>query len=419
MADQEIRPIELPPINGTFEAGLSAQGDHSLAAAAKLHVNVGLSVAEAATDAAIYAKVAAPALGIRGEYAVSTLSCAAYAIARCGLLRMRGDQPDGDWVKTGLKQAGDLSNRNFITVENVRTALTAIVATKAGFWLMNHHTGQGGFMGYPRKVAEVLWGRQDFPVEMQVRVMHTIGHWASTLHILTKAGVSGIMPTEPAVEGWPDDLSLADDAKLRFSSSPASTASLEVAYVALHKMLPHPLGVLCPGVESLSMMATTRGQMMENRARYHMGATYLTGGDRISLGTTGEDCLGRMASFVANIMPNSTLYQSPKLSSGRPGQRTSKAQDYDDFDVSWDALCKSYRQVTRKASTQMSSTIGKYASANTQLLSGAVSEQLYHALYGPDAAPRMIVVANANLQKAKEIVEAAQGGDGGDSDDED
>ena len=83
-----IQAINLPPINGSFEAGLSAQGDHSLSTAAKLHVNLELSNDDAATDAAIYAeRVAATALGIRGAYAISTLGCAAYAIVRCGLLR--------------------------------------------------------------------------------------------------------------------------------------------------------------------------------------------------------------------------------------------------------------------------------------------------------------------------------------------
>ena len=105
------------------------------------------------------------------------------------------DQPEGDWVKTTTRQTEDVTNRDFYTIDNVRTALTAIVATKAGFWLMNHHTGQGGFMGYPRKVADVLWSGETFPIGMQVKVMHTIGHWSSTLHVLRKAG----WPTYPKI----------------------------------------------------------------------------------------------------------------------------------------------------------------------------------------------------------------------------
>ena len=151
------------------------------------------------------------------------------------------------------------------TQDNMRKVLTAVAATKAGLWQMNHHTGQGRMAGYPKKVAGLIWqqGEDALPEELRASVVHTLGRWASTRHLLAKAGIAGIIATQKANDNWPDILSLSDDARLRFQSAPARTASLEVAFASLHKLLAHPLAPVCPSVANMIAMADARQAMMQ------------------------------------------------------------------------------------------------------------------------------------------------------------
>lgn len=240
---------------------------------------------------------------------------------QAGLIRKRDNYPDGDWINSTDVPPGDVPDRAMFTTANVQKILTAVVATKAGLWQMNHHTGQGRMAGYPKKVAGLIWqdGDDVLPEDLRATVMHTLGHWASTRYVLGKAGIEGILPTDKVNPGWKDILALSDDAKLRFQSAPAGTASLEVAFTALQKMLAHPLAPVCPAVANMLDMVRARQQMMRNPVQYHIGAAYFTGRERMQLAVTGDDCLGRLSSFVSAIYGSSTLYQSPKLRcSGSP-----------------------------------------------------------------------------------------------------
>ena len=57
-------------------------------------------------------------------------------------------------------------------------------------------------------------------------------------------------------------------------------------------------------------MAKARQTMMRSPVKYHIGAAYFTGEDRTQLEVTGEDCLGRLGSFISAIYGSSTLFQS-------------------------------------------------------------------------------------------------------------
>ena len=94
-----------------------------------------------------------------------------------------------------------MGNRGEYGIENIRKNITIVVATKAGSWLMNHHTGQGAMHGYPRKVADITWSNQEMTAANKTLIMHTLGHWAFTLYVLSLTEVEGILPTEPAREG--------------------------------------------------------------------------------------------------------------------------------------------------------------------------------------------------------------------------
>ncbi len=80
--------------------------------------------------------------------------------------------------------------QKIVTVEDMRHVVMMIVATKANFWLCNHHTGQGSIQGYANKVSEVVFG-VTADIEF-THVAHAIGHWCSTTIILDRAGIAGI-----------------------------------------------------------------------------------------------------------------------------------------------------------------------------------------------------------------------------------
>ena len=105
------------------------------------------------------------------------LSVGAYAIVSGGLVRTSLGFPDGDWIDTNQVPPGDVPDRTMFTQDNIRKILTAVVATKAGLWQMNHQTGQGRMAGYPKKVAALTWqqGEDVLLEELRASMMHTRG----------------------------------------------------------------------------------------------------------------------------------------------------------------------------------------------------------------------------------------------------
>ena len=103
--------------------------------------------------------------------------------------------PDGDWrsvatpVNATDEQINALSSTVFQNPNLVQSMLLCIAATKANWWSMCHHTGQGTMVGYALKVAKCL--------HVRMQLMHLIGNWCSTIYILTRAGVEGLRETLP------------------------------------------------------------------------------------------------------------------------------------------------------------------------------------------------------------------------------
>lgn len=77
---------------------------------------------------------------------------------------------------------------HMISNEEGKRTLTLIVATKATWWLTNH-TGQGEVIGYTRKVLVAQFGSQ--ATQEAITMAHTIGHWASTIGILSLTTLQG------------------------------------------------------------------------------------------------------------------------------------------------------------------------------------------------------------------------------------
>ena len=106
--------------------------------------------------------------------------------------------------------------------------------------------------------------------------MHLIGHWCSTIYILAKTGVEGLRNTVPAWGGEPSHpIIFSDDARLRFSSFPAGTHRLAVAYEGAKKLIANRFSRLCPDASNLGNLVSFKTLVDASRAQYHVGPLYL------------------------------------------------------------------------------------------------------------------------------------------------
>ncbi|XP_072160645.1 uncharacterized protein [Bemisia tabaci] len=131
-----------------------------------------------------------------------------------GISRKINGQPDGDWVPIPAPPAEsetwEAVPQQTYSIEALRTALTVVVATKANWWLTNHHTGQGAPSGYVLKVLSLKFPGADMAA--LTTAAHTLGHWASTLHCLNVARIPGVRPIEPFEYANANRFELAPDA---------------------------------------------------------------------------------------------------------------------------------------------------------------------------------------------------------------
>ena len=239
-----LQSINLPSINGAYELGLSVGID------AGVSDDLKLPILNTEDDTAVYRSMVAfiatsPTFDSWGLHAKQYLAAAATGICQTKLVRMRevGSDllahninqliPDGDWKSISVpvnatdEQINSLSPSVFQNPSLVQSMLLCISATKANWWSMNHHTGQGVMVGYALKVANVhLVDLQD---NIKMQLMHLIGHWCSTIYVLTRAGVEGLRATVPAWGTEPGHpITFSDDARLKFASFPAGTHRLAV-----------------------------------------------------------------------------------------------------------------------------------------------------------------------------------------------
>lgn len=265
--------------------------------------------------------------------------CAAYIAIRGRLCQKVGTSNDGDWDTTArdVELSDDDVKRvnGYLNDVNIRKALTIIVATKANWWQMNHHVGQGEVAGYVKKVLGIY-----FPgviPSAAVEMAHTVGHWCSTLAILGLAGVEGIRNTTPLQYKDTLTITLSDDAKLRFASFPAGTHRLVVAFESAKRLVKSPLAAFCPSVTEFAAIPITRNAVMEDLASHHIGASYLTGSARAAYSDTqNEMYLGRLGTYMRNMFPKATLTASPHLTQ-------MKVESYEDYSPEWNNTLLQYK----------------------------------------------------------------------------
>lgn len=328
--------IVLPSINGEIEAGITVGVDASLPDDKKLPI---LLVG-----------------GVPAQLAVIKQNCLSWGLNKftdntakalflngisglldtgliCTTPSTDGGTPDGDWYKTltefPLDEAGKTALTSTITLEAVKKAVTVAIATKANFWLMNHHTGQGQVAGYVKKVLDVFY--PNAVTDQVVSAAHNLGHFTSTLFILNMAGIAGVRGAASYVKVEGASIRLSDDSKLRFQSMPAGTHRLAVAYEAAKRLIRSVYAPFCPGVEDFSALPGLRDTVMRSPVTYHIGASYLTGQARADYQDTDMNSyLGRLGTFINTLYKQSTLAKSPHMV-------PAKVESYDDYDADFKA----------------------------------------------------------------------------------
>lgn len=330
--------INLPTINGALEAGLAVGTDVSLADDAKLPICSAASLGDAVKQAAVwaYTKFAGSPQEVLEMYVSGAAICIQGA-----LCRMIGVSLDGDWKEAGANIAGlsvpaDVGPiQAMISSTNYQRALTIIVATRANWWLTNHHTGQGECQGYTRKVLVSFFG-QGF-TKAHVDMAHTIGHWASTIHVLGLADITGLRAVGGPLHPNPIPISLSTDAKMRFTSMPAGTHRLVIAYEAAKRLVKSPIAAYCPEVEAFATIPATRSTVLARLSAHHIGASYLTGAPRADYAdTSNEIFLGRLGTYIQALFPRSTLAASPHISK-------QKVESYEDYSAEWANILQQFK----------------------------------------------------------------------------
>lgn len=325
--------IHLPSLNGDIEAGITIGVDAKLSDADKLPILVtagnASSVANVKQHAVTWAyrrvtEVNARKLFINGIAGLIDV----------GLICTLDQHPDGDWRKevSALVPTQDEANaiQGIVSDLELKRAVTVVIATKANFWLQNHHTGQGAVTGYVKKVLDLFY--PGAMTDQLINVAHSLGHFASTLRVLHMAEIPNIRNSVTFVSSENVRLKLSNDAKLRFSSMPTGTHRLAISFEAAKRLVRSVYIKYCPNADDFLSIPPIRNDVIARPAYYHIGASYLTGSARADYNDT--DCnsyLGRLGTFINTLYKNSTLAKSPHITQA-------KVESYDDYDADWRAI---------------------------------------------------------------------------------
>lgn len=255
--------INLPTINGEIEVGITIGVDAALPDEQKLpivyqrNIPAPMDMIKAVCLDFAYTQA-------QTDQARRLLLNGVCACLDVGLICTAQALAVGDWKQTvqvpEISAERGLLLRSFLNLEDMKRAITIILATKANWWLMNHHVGQGTVQGYIKKALEVFYEQR--VTEDLVHAAHCLGHYASTLKVLHLAGMQGIREVVSIVQTEGSGVNLTPDAKLRFSSMPAGTHRLAVAFEAAKRLVRSSYAAYCPGVEDFETLPQLRTNVM-------------------------------------------------------------------------------------------------------------------------------------------------------------
>jgi hypothetical protein len=337
--------LDFSDTNGILEVGIAAGVDPSIADESKVPVIAGRTGARA-TYAAIWAHQKFSNNRVLAPY----YTAAAYMVVRAGFVsRNDGDSryvPTPPIVDPTPEIKASLNSS--CSMANCKAVTGAIIATKVNWWLQNHHTGQGKMVGYAAKYAANSFAEYDNYQDEFREFMHTIGHWASTKQVLNLLGIRGIQ--DPRADHGDVDVAVSEDVTIRISTSPAGTHKHAVALAGIRRLLNHPVGQFVNIGTDAIVIARACARIKRNPASYHIGAKYLTGGNRADFNDADAGIvLGRVGTFLSAFFGKTSLASSPHIKKGE----TTVYKEYEDFSADFERICAAYKDMMSKADAVM------------------------------------------------------------------
>lgn len=350
--------INLPQLNGSFETGIAISTERSIEDKLKLNVINAYERwddrADRSKDKPVKYAIPTDARGTKlmndltllalytqcgddkkDDFDTTLLVSGAAALIQTGMIchsENDKDRPDGAW-KFSTAQPFEVNDSirasiarivEICSPENMKKAMTMVVAMKVNWFKENHHVGQdqSNSGAYFKKVLRATYGDKSTTAESKRDTFHRLGHWASTREVLRCLKVDNIIEVTPVFKSTATILG-TDDVSLRLKSMPAGTGRLSIAYNLAIKMLMHPTGIFVPNPHEYAGLYATVQRIKLDPAKYHIGGDYLCGARAAYDDNVYESLLGRVGTFGTVYMPKSTLMASPHA------KKYLSASDYD------------------------------------------------------------------------------------------
>jgi len=379
--------LNLPPINGNYTVGIAAGIDEALPESQRLEV----PTLGTGPDATTIARAQMVLLLIRKhsgtahESALPLYTGAALGLFDCGYIREHRGKAASDWLYVDTSTMAPATDPEkaqilkYVSAENAKIAMHLVAATKVNWWKENHHVGQGELATYVKKNSDVFCVKTTPPIPDHIRkeTIHQIGHWGPTRTILAAMGIDHILVETAIVNGDPaNGITAAADADIRVKSNPAGTAKASIALAGLNKLSESIVIVLCPQVDTLGGVVEDMKKIMAAPAKFHIGAEYLTGQVREQYSDSKQDnILGRIGTYIATVMPKSTLAASPHI-------KGNKYQTYTDYSADFETELGKYQSASARAKTS--------AAVLTGTTAGQAGYEALILAMGKTANPRII-----------------------------
>lgn len=376
--------VNLPPLNGEYEAGLSASGDLSIPESDRLSVfsrhKVSGGIRDEKTATVLQAFESAAWAMRKTEFSASAMADwyikGAFSAVLLGLVGKitKGTTQvyDGDFVlqrghiNPPINEEEADKIRRVCISDNFSRALSIQVAGKANFYQTNHHTGESmtKASGYMLKCLRAIVEKDSGDV---VKMAHTISHWCSTVNMLKKAGVPNMRTDFVTSIPHALEFTLTNDAALRFDSYPAGTAKFAVSLGGITRLKGHELLKYFQNPEALIEVANEARRLRNLGALAHVGASYLTGGRReVYTDALTQTVMGRLGYFLRTFYQHSTLVKSPHY-------LESRVTSYDDYSPPWVNLCNAWLRIGR---SQLENVVPEEQATLTQQQLAELRERL-------------------------------------------
>lgn len=329
--------------NGLIEVGLAAGTDAALSADRRLFVNSNHKCRNAEDTQSMLSSILYSMKRINGDNVHSDkihtlLTSSIIAIHMFNWINI--EDGDVDCSDDALEIDAPPKFDNEVSFSDITAAATVIISTKLSFYNTNHHVGVGTMNSFVKKTLIAMIQLNDNELAEAYPIVHMIGHWASTHHVLKDLGISNVLDKPRFHPYTVSRMNITRDISLRISSFPAGTGKLAFCVAACKRLLSSRIAPYVRFVQNLGEIADAAIEVKRGGVRYHVGSAFLSGTKRVD---TYDDLmlrfLGRLITFIKVVYPKSTLAKSSVCKD--------IASVHDDYDDAFEILCRSYSESMR------------------------------------------------------------------------